>query len=375
MKIFLIDFENVKSKGLTGIDQLEADDTVIIMYSENSDTISFEMHRKVMTCKADIEYFKVHVGGKNALDFQLSSLLGYIVARGEHSHIFIISNDRGFDFLHDFWHGDFVADVRSVVYRTRTIAQGLCYAQGAGQPRFEEIEEPAESVQEEIIEEDIFEPVESIIEEQAESSEEAAAAAENELSDAVTEEVEASAPVEEPIPMPPKAKLKRPKGYMPNLTNILHEVCTPEQIQQISELLSESETKEELHNSLAKIYKQQATDFYKLIRPRYLRLKQLYLKENPEAAETAAPENTDSAPAEEPIPEQDKLTALIHEYTDEEYASETERIKKCALAANTKQQFYIRMVKEFGKDVGCKIYKGMKSKCEELLEAAKEIKE
>ena len=57
MKIFLIDFENVKSKGLTGIDQLEADDTVIIMYSENSDTISFEMHRKVMTCKADIEYF------------------------------------------------------------------------------------------------------------------------------------------------------------------------------------------------------------------------------------------------------------------------------------------------------------------------------
>ena len=48
MKIFLIDFENVKSKGLTGIDMLESDDTVIILYSENSDTISFEMHQKVM---------------------------------------------------------------------------------------------------------------------------------------------------------------------------------------------------------------------------------------------------------------------------------------------------------------------------------------
>ena len=67
MKIYLVDFENVKSKGLQGIDNLTETDTVIIFYSENSDTINFEMHQKVLTSKADIEYFKVNVGGKNAL--------------------------------------------------------------------------------------------------------------------------------------------------------------------------------------------------------------------------------------------------------------------------------------------------------------------
>ena len=108
MKIYLVDFENVKSKGLQGIDNLTETDTVIIFYSENSDTINFEMHQKVLTSKADIEYFKVNVGGKNALDFQLSTLLGYLVAKDTYTNIFVISNDRGFDFLHDFWHGKYV---------------------------------------------------------------------------------------------------------------------------------------------------------------------------------------------------------------------------------------------------------------------------
>ena len=69
MKIYLVDFENVKSKGLDGIDKLCETDSVIIFFSENSDTLSFEMHQKVLSSKADIEYFKVCVGGKNALDF------------------------------------------------------------------------------------------------------------------------------------------------------------------------------------------------------------------------------------------------------------------------------------------------------------------
>lgn len=70
MRSFLVDFENVKSKGLVGIDQVGSDDHVVIFYSENSDTISFEMHCSVMRAAASVEYMKVNVGGKNALDFQ-----------------------------------------------------------------------------------------------------------------------------------------------------------------------------------------------------------------------------------------------------------------------------------------------------------------
>lgn len=127
MKTYLIDFENVKSKGLVGIDRLDSDDNVIIFYSENSDTISFEMHCLVMKAKANIEYMKVRVGGKNALDFQLSTLLGYIVAKGNNSHVFVISGDKGFDKLHDFWENTFPDSPECKVFRTVNISSALHY--------------------------------------------------------------------------------------------------------------------------------------------------------------------------------------------------------------------------------------------------------
>ena len=128
MKTYLVDFENVKSKGLAGIERLGEDEKVVIFYSENSDTITFDMHCAVMRAKAEIEYMKVRVGGKNALDFQLSTLLGYIVAKGENTHIFIISNDKGFDRLHDFWNDTFDKRSECVVYRTVNIDAAVEYA-------------------------------------------------------------------------------------------------------------------------------------------------------------------------------------------------------------------------------------------------------
>ncbi|MCD8095978.1 MAG: PIN domain-containing protein [Ruminococcus sp.] len=128
MKSFLIDFENVKSKGLTGIESLNEEDHVIIFYSENSDTISFEMHYMVMQAKAKIDYMKVRVGGKNALDFQLCSLMGYLVAKGNNTHIFVISNDKGFDKLHDFWKNTFPDITYCSVYRCTNIESAMNYA-------------------------------------------------------------------------------------------------------------------------------------------------------------------------------------------------------------------------------------------------------
>ena len=148
MKTYLIDFENVKSKGLSGIDKLTEDDHVIIFYSENSDTISFEMHCLVMQAKAQVDYIKVRVGGKNALDFQLSTLLGYLVAEGDNTHLFIISNDKGFDKLHDFWENTFEDKPDCKVFRTSTINAAVSYANygkknAASEPLFIE-EEPEE---------------------------------------------------------------------------------------------------------------------------------------------------------------------------------------------------------------------------------------
>lgn len=147
MKSYLVDFENVKSKGLVGIESLTKDDHVVIFYSENSDTISFEMHCSVMRAKASVEYMKVNVGGKNALDFQLSTLLGYMVAQNRNTHIFIISNDKGFDKLHDFWENTFSDAPDCVVFRTHNIAAAVNYAKNRRPADTEVLPETAEPIE------------------------------------------------------------------------------------------------------------------------------------------------------------------------------------------------------------------------------------
>ncbi len=103
MRAFLVDFENVHSTGLTGVESLLPTDKVIIFYSNKSDVLSFDIHRRIMKSTAVIEYYKIRRGGKNSLDFQLSSLLGWLIAKEEFNYIAVISNDSGFDFLKDFW--------------------------------------------------------------------------------------------------------------------------------------------------------------------------------------------------------------------------------------------------------------------------------
>ena len=171
MKTYLVDFENVKSKGLTGIDRLTEDDHVIIFYSENSDTISFEMHCLVMKAKASVDYMKVRVGGKNALDFQLSTLLGYLVAKGDNTHLFIISNDKGFDKLHDFWENTFLDGPACTVFRTVNINAAVnLAASGKKRPVYEagpetetasSAEEISEAAEEQAVEVEIVRPEET----------------------------------------------------------------------------------------------------------------------------------------------------------------------------------------------------------------------
>lgn len=127
MRAFLIDFENVKSAGLVGIETLGIDDQVVILYSVNSNTISFEMHQKIMSCAANVEYYQIRRGGKNSLDFQLSTLLGYLLASGLYTHLYIVSNDSGFDALYDFWTSQYIP-TDCVVYRRPNIAMSVAHS-------------------------------------------------------------------------------------------------------------------------------------------------------------------------------------------------------------------------------------------------------
>lgn len=103
MSTYLIDFENTKSAGMQGVNDLSAKDKIYVFYSRNADTISVELHQQLLACKAEINFSLVTVGGKNSLDFQLVTFLGYLLGKEPNEKYIIVSGDEGFSYAVNFW--------------------------------------------------------------------------------------------------------------------------------------------------------------------------------------------------------------------------------------------------------------------------------
>lgn len=103
MSVFLVDYENVTSAGLAGIDKLTERDTVYIFYTQSAASLSFDAHRNIMASGAEIKYISVTAGAKNSLDFQLVSFLGYLTAVSNERKFYIVSADNGYLAVKSFW--------------------------------------------------------------------------------------------------------------------------------------------------------------------------------------------------------------------------------------------------------------------------------
>ena len=103
MTVYLVDFENVRSAGIMGVEHLDSHDKVVIFYSKNADAITFEAHKLLSDSPAEVETFMISKGGRNSLDFQLATYLGYLVMENKYKNIVIISKDKGFLFAIEFW--------------------------------------------------------------------------------------------------------------------------------------------------------------------------------------------------------------------------------------------------------------------------------
>ncbi|MCH5185300.1 MAG: hypothetical protein J1F64_04155 [Oscillospiraceae bacterium] len=129
MASFLIDYENVTSDGLAGIELLGRDDETVIFYSDKADKITFDIYEKMKKSKSEITMRKVNVGSKNALDFQLASYLGYLIGMNNSDIYFVISKDQGFSVLKDFWEEAnilFMPDISSAIdYLKRTDTESV----------------------------------------------------------------------------------------------------------------------------------------------------------------------------------------------------------------------------------------------------------
>lgn len=123
MNCYLVDFENVNSKGVNGIQQLKLtkSDRVVIYYSNNANSLTFELHRELMRLDAEIEYRKITCDSKNALDFILVCELGRFTALNPDDCYYIVSNDSDYDNVIKYINGHYNCSIKKI----KTISQNI----------------------------------------------------------------------------------------------------------------------------------------------------------------------------------------------------------------------------------------------------------
>ena len=102
--IYLIDTENVRTVWTLLLDRMTLNDKIYVFYTMNSGNVSYEDLNGVISSGKNVELIQCHTG-KNGLDFQLVSYLGYLIRNNENADYCIISDDSGYDAVIKFWEG------------------------------------------------------------------------------------------------------------------------------------------------------------------------------------------------------------------------------------------------------------------------------
>lgn len=105
MNIFLVDSENTGLK--LDLPLIQSGDRILIFHSLYTSKDSQAVSELLETARLKgliIEYLPVICGSKNALDFQLSSHLGYLIAKyDDKTNYIIVSNDLGYNAVIEYW--------------------------------------------------------------------------------------------------------------------------------------------------------------------------------------------------------------------------------------------------------------------------------
>lgn len=99
----MIDFENVFSRGLKGARFLDSNDCVDIFYNHSCRKIEQEEFEYIIDSKARLDIYKLKNTSKNALDFYIATHIGEVFGSGYQGHIAIVSNDKGYKAVQDYW--------------------------------------------------------------------------------------------------------------------------------------------------------------------------------------------------------------------------------------------------------------------------------
>ncbi|MBQ6948929.1 MAG: hypothetical protein IJN41_04515 [Firmicutes bacterium] len=99
-KIFLVDGDNNINLGLRGIEMLSEENQVLISHSKAMEITKFK--KKLAGCRAQIDFIESVRSGKNSLDFQITTELGFLSHNKDLEGAYIISCDKGYDAAVDY---------------------------------------------------------------------------------------------------------------------------------------------------------------------------------------------------------------------------------------------------------------------------------
>lgn len=290
MAYYLIDFENVKSRGMEGVELLTEEDTVCIFYSDNADSMTFDLHRKLNETKANIIYHKVAVGTKNALDFQLATYLGYLICEqqreGIHPNYFIVTKDNGFTSLMVYWkaQGVPVRIIRNLLWGKNPVAEQNLLTEEEQEAETvvttaEDVAEQPQPIQPEPVEEtkESAQPEPETVDESAQPVKKPSRKKSNtrKKSVAKTDDKTAEKKAAEKKPTEKKPAEKKPAEKKPaeepdELTLAVEKVLTDQTIvPQVVKFIRQYKTKQGINNALNKEFKdsKRTSEIYSAIKP------------------------------------------------------------------------------------------------------------
>ena len=101
-KTYLVDTENVGTVWKKILPELKKNDSLILFYTQNSPGVSYPDLNEILSYGATFEMIEGYTG-RNALDFQIVTYLGYLLKSASKTEYTIVSNDAGYDAVTKFW--------------------------------------------------------------------------------------------------------------------------------------------------------------------------------------------------------------------------------------------------------------------------------
>ena len=150
--IYLVDFENVRTKGLSDLPDVDASSAIHIFYSANAAKIDIRVVGDILARTGKLSFIEIHPGSQS-LDMHLVSYLGYLIGQEpdiKNCSFVILSNDKDYDHVIEFWQSRGVTIIRRGLEqeapkpRTRTSRTRKTAARTADKPAEKQAEQMGE---------------------------------------------------------------------------------------------------------------------------------------------------------------------------------------------------------------------------------------